>query len=198
MNKIFITLFAILLIIFSSIAYISLINLPSQGFFELSIKGKNDSILLNSNSSIKVGEKIEWYFTLTSSFRTPKVVKIVIKLGNNKTSLPNDMVGLPSNGTEIYSWMVYLTYGLRKNFLFQWEITNVTIKEGYYYLTLNLNETLIKKIDNVGAYKGENFRMIIELWTLDQNGDFRIGWVFQNQLFMIWYQYPFNVTLTKK
>ncbi|HLI46650.1 MAG TPA: hypothetical protein VKU94_05595 [Geobacterales bacterium] len=196
-SKKFLTLFLIILVIYYIVAYVFLTNIPSQEFYELAIQGKNNEIFPNNNSTITIGEKVQWEFIIVSTFRTPRIVEIVMKLGNNNTMLPNDVNGTPSNGTEIFSWLVYLTYGVKKDYSIEWAVSSVENRSDYYYLILNINNTIIKRVD-VGAYKGEKFRIIIELWTLEENGDFRFGWVYQNQLYMIWYQYPFNVTLAKK
>ncbi|MDT7892564.1 MAG: hypothetical protein RQ952_07555 [Thermoproteota archaeon] len=201
LNKNFLTLFIIVLIIYSAFAYLSLTNRPAEEFFVLSMLNKEKKageFFPNNNSTVKINEKIVWYISIASYFRTPQVVKIVVKLGNNETLVPNSTLGTPSNGTELYDWLIYITYGETKLFYFEWEILNVKVINETYYLKLQLNQSIIVDVNQVGAFKGKNFRMIFELWTLDPTTQkFMIGWNFQRQLRIAWLQQKFNVTLEK-
>lgn len=198
-KKIFISLSLIFLIIYSGIAYLLLSNRPSEEFFEIGLLGKNRKAIdyfPENTSMVTKGVNITWYIMVTSYFRTPQIIKIVIKLGNNKTSMPDESTGSPSNGTEIFSWYALLTYRDVRFFKFFWKITEIEVIEDFYYLTLDLNGTLIKKVKEIGAYKGRNFVILTELWSLDSSSkDFILGWKMGYQRKVVWTHIFFNVTL---
>ncbi len=200
-RKHFISLSIILLIIYAGIAYLALTNRPGEEFFEIGLLGKDmkaTDYFPEENATITTGMNITWYIMVASYFRTPQVVKIVVKIGNDKTSLPDEKTGAASNGTEIFSWYTLLNYKDVKFFMFTWKIVEIEVINGFYYLTLDLNATMMKRIKEIGAYQGKNFLIIIELWSLDHKSkDFILGWDMDNQRRIAWAHISFNITLAK-
>lgn len=196
-KKTFLTATIIALIIYSSFAYLALTNRPAEEFFELGLLNKDkiaSEYFPKNNDTLIKNTTIIWYLYSTSFFRIPQLIKIIVKLGNNETRIP-DSNGTPSNALELYSWYSFMNYNKTKYFLFEWKILDVKEINGRLYITLNLNNTTTMT-PSLGIAKGEKFRMIFELYTYDTaSNQFILGWNFQGERKVLWLQIWFSVKL---
>jgi len=194
LNKDFLTVFIIFLIIFTSLAYIITSPRPSSVFLQLYLlneEGKAINIYPNSTPEIPVNVNVKWYIVVENYLRKPHLVVVKIKLGNKTLPAPNEQEKKPAEMPVIYEFKkIMFVEEVWKTFIV-WKITEVNYKNEMMYLTLLINNTLIT-VDSVLAKY--NFRIIIEAWTIEKGNEI-FGWFNQsNEHEVAWLQVWFNVT----
>jgi hypothetical protein len=199
-KKQFITIFVISLIFYSTIAYILTTPRPTEQFFQLYVLGSNRNFTdyyPNNTNTIPLNTTVNWFIGVTNYMGSAQFVCVKIKLGNSTTSPPNTTSVTPSNLPEISNFCSILPNNATWEFPFSWKIIKIDKNIDSLYLTLSINGGKPVKITEVSAKGGTNFRIIIELWTLDlDSGKFIFGWKTYDKKEAAWTQLWFNVTET--
>jgi len=94
-----IVVFAVLLIVCETTVYVVTLPSPREEFFQLYVLGANHmttEYFPRDNPDIFVGEPINWYLGSTDNTGAVQFVLIVVKIGNETTSTPNDQTMVDS------------------------------------------------------------------------------------------------------
>jgi hypothetical protein len=184
------------LIVFEMIAYIATTPKQQAQYFQLYLLGANGTATdyyPNNNPNLLIAENVQWHITVQNSMGSVQLVEIRVKLGNQTIHAPDES-NHPSSAPEIASFDQFLQNNETWNTPFYWSLSGALVSN---------NSTIITQmqIDN-GTYNvnassrdGVNFRIIIELWTFDENlNAFQYGWTAGSDHQAAWLQVWFDVT----
>jgi hypothetical protein len=193
-----VAVFILLVILAETGVYVAITPRPQEQFFQFYILGKNrlaaDYYPLN-DTNLHVGSNMSWYVGVTNSMGSVQLVEIRLRLGNGTTSTPNDTTGTPSSAFELLAFDRALMDNETWELPIAWNIANAT-------KTANSTRIIIMQINNQlyepsdwSAFKGYNFRLILELWVWQPNTNtFEFGWSNSGQRRTAWLQIWFNMT----
>lgn len=182
------------------IAYVSVTPRPKEQFFQIYVLGENkmaEKYYPNNNPNIPVGTRVTWHLGATNFMGSTQYVVLKVKLSNSTIEPPNDQEKLPSPAPEITEFHRVLINNETWQFPFIWRIEDTKIRGDNYHLTrLNINNRKIET-QQVSAKRGHNYRIIVEIWTLDPMDQRMIfGWRTGNERRVAWLQVWFNATIT--
>jgi hypothetical protein len=134
-----------------------------------------------------------WIIGVQNQMATSQNIELRIKLGNATLSGPNQITCIPAPLPVLDTITLDLDLNQTVEQEFRWEIIDASITNQQHRITLRINDRAITS--PITARDGLNFRMIIELWTLDPNsGVYRFGWQTNSEDRCVWTQLWFNVT----
>jgi len=192
------TVFVSACLIFSMLAYIAATPQPKEQFFQLYALGENrmtEDYYPNDNSTIPLDAPVKWFLGVTNFMGSVEYVIVKAKLGSQTSQPPNETNTTPANLPTLIEFRRILLDNETWETPFTWKIVNVETKSETAFLTLNINNKTIT-VQDIGANNGCNFRIIFELWTLDEETKNQIfGWKTQGQRRAAWLQIWFNATI---
>ena len=192
------TVFVSACLIFSMLAYIAATPQPKEQFFQLYALGENrmtEDYYPNDNSTIPLDTPVKWFLGVTNFMGSVEYVIVKAKLGSQTSQPPNETNTTPANLPTLIEFRRILLDNETWETPFTWKIVNVETKSETAFLTLNINNKTIT-VQDIGANNGCNFRIIFELWTLDEETKNQIfGWKTQGQRRAAWLQIWFNATI---
>jgi hypothetical protein len=193
--------FITLLIVFEMIAYVATTPRPQEQFFELYVLGSNRmaaDYYPNGDPNIRANEQVAWYLGVTNLMGNVQFVAIRVKLGNRTINAPNDTQVLPSPAPLVTEFARFIQSNETWEFPFIWSISKLTVVNASTCISqLQIgNETY--QLPSSTALKGYNFRIIIELWTMQsETGALQFGWNTGGEHRVAWLQVWFNATSTR-
>jgi hypothetical protein len=193
--------FITLLIVFEMAAYVATTPRPQEQFFQLYVLGSNRmaaDYYPNDDPNILADEPITWYLGVTNFMGNVQFVAVRVRLGNQTINPPNDTQGLPSTAPLVTEFTRFVQKNETWEFPFTWTITKLTVTNATTRISeLRIgNETYL--LPSSMARNGFNFRIIIELWTLQSDtGALQFGWNTGGQHRVAWLQVWFNATSTR-
>jgi len=197
-RKPLITVFVLLVVVFESIAFAASIPTPSQQLFQFYVLGPNElaaEYYPNSNNpNIGVDTTVTWYLGLTNNMGSVQLVAIRIELSNATMPSPKD-AQLESPAPVITDFARFVQNNETWIVPFVWSITNSTSSDGSTHITgLRINNATYQ-LTNWSATKGNNFRIVFELWTWQiDDSAFEFGWIGNGQHQSAWLEVWFNMT----
>jgi len=201
-KQLFVIVLIISLVVYSTVAYVSTNPIHGEHFFQLYILGETkmaEKYYPNDNPSISPNTALHWHLGVTNFMGTPRYVLVRAKLGNQTLQPPNETNTTPADLPVLVEFKRVLLDNETWEIPFTWKIVEARAVGSQVYLTLDMAGQKEVQVDGVGAKHGENFRMIIELWTLDEeSGTFIFGWKTSNERRVAWLQIWFNATLPKQ
>jgi len=182
----------------AGIAYLSVAPHKSEGFFLLYALGEGKMLehyFPNGNSTIKPGVTIQWYLRVVNIMGSAQYVAVKVKLGNATTQRPNQINATPAPMPALTEFHRILVNNETWEIPFAWKVTRIRDDADGMQIALDVNGLQVEP--TVCAARGNDFRMIFELWTL-RPGDDRIsfGSMSGDQRQIRWLQLRFNVTVT--
>lgn len=210
------TMFLILVVSFATISssatFYILSPRPSQSFMSFGVYSQSglSQYLPASNSTVTLGQDVNWTIIVTNYMGSPQLVMLVARIGNSSLTplnLPNTSNCSPSaNGTkpatcfpQTMSTNRFLGNGETSRFNFNWIPESVTNQSGRLLLSLRENGENVSS-SPVGAGSGGSFRWIFELWTFNQECNdptalscYHYGFGPQNSSTGLWLQIWFNI-----
>ncbi len=197
-----IVIFLTSLIVFETIAYITTNPPPREQFFQLYLLGANRKLsdyYPKNDPNIRPRDYIQWYMGATNFMGKVQLVAIRVKLGNQTIRPPDDIEGQPSPSPMITEFRRFIQNNETWEFPFFWRVANVdSSATATRVLRFEINNRTYQ-VGDLSARNGQNFRLIIELWTLDmQSGDLQFGWFDGTARRVAWLQVWFNVTLAAR
>jgi len=193
--------FIVLLLIFETAAYIATTPRPTEQFFQLYVLGANHlttDYYPNGNPNIRLRDSVRWYLGAANSMGNVQLIAIRVKLGNQSINPPNTQQSLPSPAPVICEFTRFLANNETWEIPVVWQITNAsTVGGSTRILQMHINNSTYT-LQDVSARNGYNFRVIIELYSWDdQAGSFQFGWFAGTEHRTAWLQVWFNVTSTQ-
>jgi hypothetical protein len=185
-------------IVTSSAAYLVLNPPPTEQFFAmwvLGAKGLAEDYYPNNNSTLAVGEQVNWTLGVYNHMGSLQYVIVRVKLLNSTTSSPDELTGTPSPAPEVSEFSRILVDNETWSIPFVWQLVNLTQQGSTVIVTeMSINQTLFS--GNLGsAVSGNNFRLVFELWYYDENsGDVSFSWNSGGSQHSVWTQIWFNAT----
>jgi hypothetical protein len=192
--------FITLLILLEMVAYVTTTPRPQEQFFQIYVLGSNRlaaDYYPNDNPNISPGEPVTWYLGVTNDMGNTQFAAIVIRLGNQTINPPNDTQGLPSPAPLVTEYGRFIQNNETWEFPFTWSISNMTVANGStHILDLQIGNASYRLPSSM-AQNGYNFRIIIELWTMQSDtGALQFGWNTAGVHRVAWLQIWFNSTST--
>jgi hypothetical protein len=193
-----VTIFICSLVIFSTLAYVTVVPRPREQFFQIYVLGENrkaERYYPNNNPNIAVGQQVRWHVGATNFMGSVQYIVIKAKLGNSTISAPDDKNHLPSPAPALLEFRRVLLDNETWEFPLTWTMKEIKMVSGGVELALlDMNGARIKD-RGVSALRGQNFRVILELWTLDSDsGSLMFGWRAGSERRVAWLQVWFNAT----
>jgi len=187
--------------IFSMLAYVSVTPRPREQFFQIYVLGETkmaERYYPNNDPNIPVGARVRWYLGATNFMGSTRYAVLKVKLSNSTIDPPNEKDKLPSPSPVLTEYHRVLINNETWQFPLAWKIDSVVKVADYYYLSqLTINERNVQP-QLVYAKNGYNYRIIIELWTLDPVDKHLIfGWGTGTERKVAWLQIWFNATLPR-
>jgi len=193
-----IMVFVCVTIVFSALTYMALTPRPREQFFQIYVLGENrmaERYYPDNNPNISVWREVKWYGGVTNFMGAVQYVVVKAKLGNSTIMPPSERGSTPSPAPVLLESRRVLTHNETWEFPFFWTIREVRSVGGTTELVLlEVNGALIGD-RRVSAVGGRNFRIIFELWTLDEeSGNEVFGWRAGAERRVAWLQVWFNTT----
>ena len=197
----YVLIFALIATILTAgVAYLILKPTPTEQFFAMWILGANglaENYYPNNNSTLTVGEPVNWTLGVYNHMGDLEYVIVRVKLINSTSTGPDELTGTPSPAPEIFEFSRILVDNETWSIPFVWRILNLTQQGQNLVLTqMSINQTLLN--GNLGsATSGNNFRFVFELWFYDENsGSLAFTWNGASGTHSVWTQIWFNATMT--
>lgn len=151
----------------SSITFYILSPKASQPFMDLGISSQTGLQGFVPNSTLHPGNTLNWTLSVTNRMGSSQFVMIIARIANSTPPSPN--VQTPSTFPEIATPEQFVGDGDTMNIPFIWTLQNVTqgTQPGQLFLVLKIRGEPSVTSSPVGAFSGQNFRWIFELWTYD-------------------------------
>jgi len=187
--------------VFSMLAYVSVSPRPKEQFFQIYVLGENkmaDRYYPNDNPNIVPGTRVRWHLGATNFMGSIQYVILRVKLSNSTIDPPDEKNRVPSPAPEITEFHRVLLNNETWQFPFTWRIDDVKkVGEDYYLRRLSVNERDVQP-SPISARKGYNYRIIVEIWTLDPSDrHVMFGWRAGAETRVAWLQIWFNATLPR-
>ena len=198
--KRFLTVFIAATLIFATVAYAQLTPRPREQFFQLYILGENRKIgdyYPNGDPNLPPGTDVKWYLGVINNMGSTQYVMVKVKVGNRTMEPPNGEEATPAQMPTIIEYRRFLMDNETFEAPLQWTVMDAEEAHGTVRLTkLKINNETIP-VQGVEAEKGENFRVVLELWTYNpESGEFTFGWKSGGERKAAWLQLWFNITAT--
>ena len=196
-----IAIFLSSLTILSTIAYVSVTPRPKEQFFQIYVLGETrmaEKYYPGGNPNIPLGVRVKWYLGATNFMGSLQYVVLKVKLANSTMSPPDDVNKLPSLAPMLMEFRRVLMDNETWEFPLIWSIDEIRIEGDACLITsMIVNDRKIFP-EQVPARRAHNYRIIIEIWTLDPMDQRMIfGWRAGNERKVAWLQVWFNVTMPK-
>lgn len=193
-SKHFIVLFISLLAISLSIVYAATTPREFERFMTISTFGSDDltyDYYPNSNSIIELGDNITWYVHVFNRMGNSELIAIRVKLLNSTDQSPTIE---PSPIKPIYETEYLLKNNATLVLPLNWQINSIERVDDYIIIrSMTINHNTINALD-VRSIKGENFRLVIELWRYNpESNAYEFAWKSNNELRSVWNQIWFNM-----
>jgi len=193
-----VTIFISAMVIFSTLAYVSVTPRPREQFFQIYVlgeTGKAERYYPNNNPNIPSGKAVKWYLGTTNFMGSVQYVVIKVKLGNSTIKAPDDINYTPSPAPVLLQFKRVLMNNETWEFPFIWTIQKIDAHDNVISPTmLEINGVAVRN-SQVRASKGYNFRVVFELWTFDpESVGFVFGWRTGAERRVAWLQIWFNAT----
>ena len=192
------TVFITLLILFEMVAYVATTPRSQEQFFQIYVLGSKRmaaDYYPNNDPNILPGDRVTWYLGVTNYMGNAQLAALVIRLGNQTINPPNDTLGLASPAPLLAEYDRFIQNNETWEFPFAWYISELTVVNGSSRISQFQigNQTI--QLPNSMAQNGYNFRIIIELWTLQSDtATLEFGWNTAGQHRVAWVQIWFNAT----
>jgi hypothetical protein len=190
--------FLIFLVIFEMVTYVTTTPRPHEQFFQLYILGANrllSDYYPNDNPNIRTGDLVRWHVGVTDFMGSVQLVVIRIKLGNQTIRPPDDLQALPSPAPLIAEFGRFIQDNETWEIPFFWQIMNADALGGSTRILEMQINTETYQVPGLTATDGNNFRVILELWTWEpQSETLQFGWSSGNEQRVAWVQVWFNMT----
>lgn len=191
--------FTTCLVVFEIFAYVATTPMQGERFFQLYVLGANKLTedYYPTNPTLIPGEQINWYVGVSNFMGNVQLVEIRVKLANMTFGSPDDVHSAPSTAPEIGLFDRFINGNETWEFPLVWTITSaVRIQD-----TIRIDEIRVGNQTghiNVSSRNGFNFRIILELWTLDgASNEFQYGWTTKSIHRSAWLQVWFNATTSR-
>lgn len=196
-----IAIFLSSLSILSMIAYVSMTPRPKEQFFQIYVLGETkmaEKYYPGGNPNIAPGIRVRWHLGATNFMGSIQYVVLTVKLGNSAILPPDDVNKLPSSAPILCEFRRVLMENETWEFPFTWSIGDVRVTSGECLISsMTVNDRKISP-EPVSTVQGRNYRMIVEIWTLDPLDQHMVfGWRAGSERKAAWLQVWFNVTLPK-
>lgn len=182
------------------LVYLSFAPTPKERFFQLYALGESrmpEKYYPNDNPNIPVGIPVKWFIGVQSFMGRAECVLVRVKLGNETLPCPDSLNCTPAPVPIILEFRRVLMDNETWESPLFWSITNITRQDDTIHITLTVNDVTVE-CPNVGAVHGYNFRLIFEIWTInEETGKFVFGWTSQGERRCAWIQLWFNATDTR-
>ncbi|MEM2759471.1 MAG: hypothetical protein QXU32_02625 [Nitrososphaerales archaeon] len=196
-SRTFILIFASLLVISFSIAYVASESRPQERFLSISTLGYDmttKNYYPSDTSTIKVGDTVRWNINVYNRMGDVEYLSVRVKLLNATQAGPDPLLHVPSPENQILEMKYVLMNNSTWVIPLDWSVLKVDREEDYVTIqSLRVNDTVIDDL-NVSSVDGNNFRMIIELWRYDkETKHFTFEWSSGLDEKSVWNQIWFNV-----
>lgn len=193
-----ITVFITLLIICEMVAYVANTPRPSEQFFQLYVLGARHmaaDYYPNNKTDLSLGEPVAWYLGVTDNMGSVQLVSVRVKIGNQTIKPPDDQQATESPAPLVTEYMRVLQDNETWEMPLVWSIPDaISVNGSTRILALQFNNETYQ-LQDCSANGGHNFRLILELWTLQADTDaFQFGWVTGGEHRVAWLQVWFNMT----
>jgi len=182
------------------IAYVSLVPRPKEQFFQIYVLGETkmaEKYYPNNNPNIALKTKVRWHLGATNFMGSLQYVVLKVKLANSTIAVPDDVNKLPSAGTSVREFQRVMMDNETWEFPFTWSIETVRLTRETLFITSIIANDRTVLIESP-ARNGHNYRLIVEIWTLDPLDQKMIfGWRAGNDRKVAWLQIWFNATLPR-
>jgi len=192
------TIFISATIVFSALAYVAVTPRPREQFFQIYVLGENrmaERYYPNNNPNIAVRQPVKWYLGTTNFMGSIQYVVIRAKLGNSTIRPPDDANRLPSPAPIVMEFRKVLMNNETWEFPFVWTIKEIRADgEAVSLVVLEVNG--VEARGGVSAVRGQRFRVLFELWSLEaESGSLIFGWRAGAERRVAWLQLWFNATI---
>jgi uncharacterized membrane protein len=193
--------FALVAIVVASVlAYTALFPHPTEQFFAtwvLGADGLAEDYYPNNNSTLTVGELINWTLGVYNHMNGLEYAVLRVKLLNSTLSSPDELTGTPSPVSEIFEFSRILVDNETWSIPFAWRIVSIS-KQGFSTMITGLAINGTSFTGNLGsAISGINFRLVFELWFYDASKNMlSFAWTADGTTHSAWTQIWFNATVT--
>jgi hypothetical protein len=196
-----IAVFVTLFIACEMIAYVATTPRPRDQFFQLYVLGTKHmaaDYYPDNNTDIHIGEPVTWYLGVTDNMGMVELISMRVKLGNQTIESPDDNRTLESPASFVTEFRRFLQDNETWEIPFVWSISDAVSIEGSTHISeLEINNETYP-IRDCSAANGHNFRLIIELWTWQTEGNaFQFGWIANGEHRVAWLQLWFDITTPK-
>jgi len=186
-----------LLISCETVAYVATTPRPREQFFQLYVLGANHitaDYYPNNDTDIRLGEPVTWYLGVNDNMGTVQLVSIRVKIGNQTIKPPDDQQALESPAPVVTEFMRFIQDNETWEAPFVWSIRDaIPVGGSTRILTLKINNETYQ-LQDCSASKGQNFRLIFELWTWQTDANaFEFGWTANSERRVAWLQVWFNM-----
>jgi hypothetical protein len=197
---VFLILVISLAAIFSSVAFYLTTPQPSQSFMGMGVFSRAGLLdyVPASNSTVSVGESMNWTLSITNRMGTAQFAEIIVRLENSTMRSPTSAAP-GGNPFDIATPERFIGDGDTSNITFSWTVQSTNQTAGLVYLDITVNGLPSPVASSTGALSGEGFRWIFELWTYAScgsslsNGCFHYGFGPETSPTGTWLQVWFNV-----
>jgi uncharacterized membrane protein len=201
--QLILSFFIMITIVISTIAYVSLTPGPSEPFFAvftLGREGRVGNYYPRNDSSIRVGEELQWYVGVYNRMNSIQYVVLRFKLLNQTMAAPDDQSHTPSPAMPFMEIRHLLANNETWTTPIKWSVANATkVGDNVIILSLLFNSVPVTENLSVSSYRGFNFRILIELWAYSTEAkQFEFTWMPANEPHIAWNQIWFNVTRTEQ
>jgi len=196
-SRAFLAIFASLLAISLSLAYVASELRPQERFLSISTLGSNmmtENYYPGDSSTINVGDNVKWYLNVYNRMGSAEYISLRVKLLNSTQTIPDDTLHVPSPENQIIEMKYMLMNNSTWVIPLTWTVTEVEEQQDYIVIkSLELNGIHVDQL-NVRSLNGRDFRIIVELWRYDlETGNFAFAWSSGLEERSAWNQIWFNV-----
>jgi hypothetical protein len=195
----YVALFAVIsTMITSSAAYVIVSPQPSEQFFLMRVLGSNgleENYYPNNNSTLTIGESVNWTIGVYNHMSSLEYVVIRVKLLNSTILGPDELTATPSPAPTLLEFRRILVDNETYSLPFVWKLNDVTASGNYLrIIALTINGTPFAG-SLATAESGLNYRFVFELWFYDTNtNQLSFSWTTQSTIHIVWNQLWFNAT----
>lgn len=200
----FLTLFVVFSAIASLVAWVSTNPPATEQFASISVVGpanNTSTYFPGNNRTVKVNEPISWNVQVYNHMGSSLLFQLIIKLANRTMSGPDPASNTPTNRSAPILFQEYHVVLSNETWSFpvQWSITNRTFTGSSVTIhSMNVNGVPISNIETsasiVDNNNGNNFRVVIELWSYDvQSHGFLFSYLTNRSPSSVFNQVWFNV-----
>lgn len=170
----------------------------NAGFLELFVLGPDktaNAYFPDGDPNLMVDLPVRWFLYVANEHADRHDVLVKAYLGNATLGAPQPVTCIPSVLPSLFAVPASLDPGQVREVPLEWSVAAVDTQTGRVSITsLRVNADLVDTAA-ITAVDGVNFRLILELWTLNETTrEYQFGWVQNGQRRCAWLQFWFNVT----